>query len=275
MIGKRIVNILLSLLLPLLFSFAADAHEMWIEPVKYSVAKNEIIYAHEKVGQNFKGNQYSYLKSSYETLNLSTANKTRPVKSRIGDIPAIHEQIDVEGLVVLSAVTTVLTVKYKSWEQFESFIKSKGLDWVLEKHKKRNLPDKGFTEAYQRFPKSLVKVGEGKGKDKVLGMRFEWVVETNPYTTPFKANGMINARLYWEGKPLANAHVSVFNKYSNELIKTNLYTNKAGVVSIPQANGGQFLINAVQMINPSLKVKDETGAAWESLWASVTYEIKK
>lgn len=271
MLKQKPVNFLL--LLICLCSFNAKAHEMWIEPVKYQVAKNDTIYAHEKVGQNFKGNQYSYLSSSYEKLDITINNKTRPVKSRIGDIPAIHEVAEEEGLVILSAVSSVSDISYETWKKFESFINSKDLDWVLIKHKERGLPSKGFTEAYQRFPKALVKVGSGKGQDKVLGMRLEWVAETNPYTTPQTKNGVIKARLLWEGKPLKFAHVGVFNKFEDQFIRTNLSTDDNGVVEIPQANGGEFLINAVQMIKPSKKVRDETGAVWESLWASLTYKL--
>lgn len=246
---------------------------MWIEPVKYQIARNQTIYAHEKVGQNFKGNQYSYLNTSYEKLDITINNKTRPVKSRIGDIPAIHEVAEEEGLAIISAVSTVSDISYQTWEKFESFIKSKELDWVLVKHKERGLPSQGFTEAYQRFPKALLKVGSGKGKDKALGMRLEWVIETNPYTTPRTENGVIRARLLWKGKPLKHTHVGVFNKIDKHLIKTSLTTDANGVVEIPQANGGEFLVNAVQMIKPSEKVRNETGAVWESLWASVTYFI--
>lgn len=256
-----------------LFSCNANAHEMWIEPVKYQIEKDAMIFAHEKVGQNFKGNEYSYLDSSYEKIDITVNNETHPIKSRIGDIPAIHVQAKKEGLTILSAVTTVSDISYETWAKFESFIKSKELDWVLIKHKKRGLPDKGFTEAYQRFPKALVKVGAGAGKDKILGMRLEWLIETNPYATPYKKDGVIKARLLWEGKPLKFTHVGVFNKLDNQLIKTSLSTDENGVVNIPQANGGEFLINAVQMVEPSEKVRKETGAVWESLWASVTYKL--
>ncbi len=249
----------------------ANAHEMWIEPVNYEVKLNEKILAHEKVGQNFKGNEYSYLSSSYKSLKITLNDETLDVKSRIGDIPAIHEVAKTEGLVVLSAETTISDVKYKTWGKFETFIKNKGLDWVLKKHQERSLPVKNFTEAFSRYPKSLVKVGHGKGSDKILGMPLEWLAESNPYTT---VNDTIKLRLFWLGKPFANTHVGVFNKINNELIKTELTTDDEGRVEIPKSKGGEFLINAVQMIKPSAEVVKQTDAVWESLWASITYEIK-
>ena len=251
---------------------SVEAHEMWIEPVHYVIQPGETIYAHEKVGQNFKGNQYSYLASSYDSFVITQNNKTRPIKSRIGDIPAVHEKLDESGLAILTAATTVSDITYESWEKFVGFIKSKGLDWVLDKHKERGLPDKNFTEAYRRYAKSLVKVGDGKGKDQRMGLPLEWVVETNPYThdKPF-----IRAQLLWQGKPFKHAHVGVFNRVANEpgLLKLSLTTDDKGRVKIPVGKGGQFLINAVRMIEPNQEVIKETGAVWESLWASVTYKI--
>jgi len=256
----------------LLFISQANAHEMWIEPVQYAIQPGEIIYAHEKVGQNFKGNQYSYLASSYDSFVITQNNQTRPIKSRIGDIPAVHEKMDESGLAVLTAATTVSDITYESWEKFTGFIKSKGLDWVLDKHQERGLPEKGFTEAYRRYAKSLVKVGDGKGKDQRMGLPLEWVVETNPYTTD---KAFIRAQLLWQGNPFKQAYVGVFNRVANEpeLQKLSLTTDDEGKVKIPVGKGGQFLINAVRMIEPKQEVIKETGAVWESLWASVTYEI--
>lgn len=247
-----------------------SAHEMWIEPVKYEVALGETIYAHEKVGQFFKGNQYAYLSSSYLELLLTVNNKTRDVNSRIGDLPAIHEKADEEGLTLLSAQTPISSVSYKTWEQFEGFIKSKGLDWALDEHKKRGLAKSNFTEAFSRYPKSLVKVGHGKGKDKLLGMPIEWLAETNPYTDQADS---VSLRLLWQGKPFANTHVSVFNRFDGKLITSEHETDMEGRVKIPKANGGTFLINAVQMRKPSQEIADSSDAVWESLWASMTYQI--
>ena len=254
----------------LALSCQLTAHEFWFEPLNFKIKVTEKLKAHEKVGQDFKGNQYVYLDSSYQFLNITQSKKTRAVKSRLGDLPAINEDVTAEGLAILSAETTPSDVTYKKWDKFSSFIKSKGLDWVLEKHKERKLPEKNFVETYRRFAKSLVKVGHGKGNDRALGLGFEWVVETNPYTT--KIDG-IRAQLLWKGQPHAKAHVSVFNKLGDDLLKSELITDDNGRVEIPRAKGGLFLINAVQMIEAPEKMVKERSAVWESHWASVTYRL--
>ena len=249
-----------------------SAHEMWLEPVKYQLNLNDTLLADEKVGQEFKGNKYGYLSSSYNKLLITVNNKTRAVKSRIGDLPAIHEKVTEEGLTILSAETSTSVLTYNNWDIFEGFLKSKGLDWVLAAHTKRGLTKKDLTEAYTRYPKALVKVGDGKGKDKFMGMPLEWLAETNPYTTK---SGAIKLRLFWKGKPLAHEHVGVFNRINGKLIKTSLTTDAEGRVAVPRAKGGKFLINAVQMIEATKDLEEDTGAKWESLWASMTYALEQ
>jgi len=253
---------------------AAKAHEMWIQPLSYSVKPGDKIYANEIVGQDFKGNKYAYLDSSYKNLNISVGDNTRAVKSRLGDLPTIQELSLEEGLHIITAETTTSDLTYETPEKFAKFLKADGLEWVFAEHIKRGLPEKGFKEIYRRSPKTLIKVGHGKGQDKVFGLPLEWVVETNPYTN----KGNIKAQLLWQGEPAADMYVNVFNKPKrtspkSELIKTNLLTDAEGRVEIPRANGGLFLINSVKMIEPDAKTALLTEAAWESIWGSLTYEI--
>jgi uncharacterized GH25 family protein len=265
-----VLHKLLSAFVVLVLMSQTTAHEFWLEPVKFQIKVGENLQVHEKVGQDFKGNQYVYLSSAYESLNITQGDKTRSVTSKLGDLPAINEAVEGEGLVILSAETTPSDVTYEKWDKFSSFIKSKGLDWVLIKHKERKLPEKNFVESYRRFAKTLVKVGKGEGNDRALGLGFEWVIETNPYTTK---SGAIEAQLLWKGKPHAQAHVSVFNKVAGEVIKTELMTDAEGRVEVTRAKGGMFLINAVQMIEAPTKMVKERGAVWESHWASMTWFI--
>ena len=251
-----------------------SAHEFWLEPINYKIEVGKALRAHEKVGQEFKGNKYAYLASSYESLDLTIGDKSRAVKSRLGDMPAVSEVVNEEGLAILSAVTTPSDVTYKTWEKFSDFIKSKGLDWVLAEHKKRKLPENNFTESYRRYAKSVIKVGHGKGSDRALGLTFEWVLETNPYSSSKNGDDKaIKAQLLWKGKPHPDAYVTVFNKLNGEIIKSELITDSEGRVEIPRAKGGQFLVNAVRMMVAPDKMKAEKNAIWESRWASITYEI--
>lgn len=260
------------------FASSLVAHEMWIEPVSFEIQAGGYLKAHEKVGQKFKGNSYSYLESSFEQFNITQNGKTRPIKSRLGNKPVVNEVIDKEGLLIINAVSSGYELTYNSKEKFENFLQYEGLGWVREAHKKRGLPETGFKEFYKRYVKSLVKVGHGKGNDKALGMQIEWVAETNPYSERVKTEKGVSLQLLWQGKPLANTHVNVFNKPDHragkdQTIKTTHQTDDEGKVFIPRAAGGIFLISAVKMLEPNAEVKQQTNAVWQSFWASITYQL--
>ncbi len=267
---QKILRVLMLSMIAILSSSHVFAHEFWLEPINFKITLNERLRVHEKVGQDFKGNKYAYLASSYKSLDITLGKNTRAIKSRLGDLPAVNERVEEEGLAVISAETTPSTVTYETWGKFSNFINNKKLEWVFDAHKKRNLPEKNFDESYRRYGKSLVKVGHGKGNDRALGLLFEWVLITNPYTTE---KGKIKAQLLWQGKPHANAYISIFNRLGDELIKSYLTTDNQGIVEIPRAKGGKFLINAVQMLEATEQMTKETGAVWDSRWASITYEL--
>ena len=255
-------------------SQSASAHEMWLEPIRYEIAKGDKVLAHEKVGQNFKGNKYAYLTSSYEQLNITMNGITRSIKPRLGSLPAVQDVINDEGLLVLSAISTPTKLIYEERKIFDKFLKAEGLDWVFEAHKERGLPEIGFTEVYRRYPKSLVKVGNGIGQDVALGLPLEWVAVNNPY----QAKDMIKMKLLWKGKPYGDAHVSIFTRTEDQIeikkvIKSDLITDQNGTISLPVKHGNSYLINAVKMIEPDAKIQHSYDAVWESLWASMTFKV--
>jgi len=247
---------------------------MWLEPVKYSLNLGEKILVNEVVGQNFKGNKYGYLDTSYKSLKITVADETTDIRPRLGDIPIIQHTTKKQGLHVITAETTYSDLTYENNEKFAQFLREEGLEWVFTAHKKRGLPESGFTEAFRRSAKTIIGVGHGKGEDRLLGLPLEWVVETNPYIT----EGGVIAQLFWQGKPAENINVNVFNRPKNASldsipIKTKLKTDNNGRVEIPRANGGFFLINAVKMVEPVINKEIHNDAVWKSTWGSLSYEI--
>ncbi len=245
-----------------------QAHEFWIEPVRFEVAPGDLLEAHVRVGQNMKGDSLHYIPRLVEAFRLTAGGATRDVKSRIGDDPALSEGVRDSGLHLLSYVSTDSQLTYSDPEKFRHFLETEGIQWVSAAHERRGLPAQGFSEDYQRFAKSLVKVGDGKGQDRPLGLEFELVLETNPYTD---LDAVIVAQLQWLGKPLADAQISVFRRHRGKVSRTNFRTDAGGRVSIPRRDApGVYLLNAVHMIEPPPNAE---GAVWKSLWASTTFEV--
>ena len=255
-------------LLSAMASLGVQAHEFWIEPVRFEIETGDVLQAHVRVGQEMRGDSLHYIPQRFEAFNLTAAGATRPVQSRTGDNPAVSEIVQHNGLHVLSYVSTDSQLTYPEPEKFENFLKYEGIEWVKAAHEKRNLPAQGFKEAYQRFVKSLVRVGDGQGRDRALGLEFELVVETNPYTDPAAD---IVVQLVWKGEPFPHAPVNVFRRYDRKVSRTRFKTDAEGRIRIPRKGApGVYLLNAVHMIEPA---SNNEGIVWKSLWASTTFEV--
>lgn len=251
----------------------AAAHEFWIEPLDYTVDVGGQMQARLKNGETFTGSTYPYLDEIFTRFDLATRAGVEPVAGRRGDDPAVNVTAQTGGLHTIVYSSRMYTVTYNSFEKFETFVRGKKLDRVLEEHAARGLPTDRVVESYYRYPKSLVKVGSGAGRDRAYGLPFELVAEINPYTAA--AQDGVRVRLLYLGEPHPGADIQIFHypTGSERAEKAHATTDRTGRATIPAFDGGPFLINAVHIRKPRPEGRAK-GAVWESLWASMTYELR-
>ena len=271
---SRIFSIAKSILTLGCFLFPAfpQAHEFWIQPHKYQLDTSENLVADIRVGMDFSGNALAYIPSNTNEFNITGSAGTRPVEGRLGDSPAVNITSEGEGLQIINLFSTSSMLTWDDYEKFEEFARLHGLDWILASHEMRGLPNTGFKEAYTRFVKSLVSVGDGGGQDRYLGMFFELVAGANPYTDDISA-GMPISVLY-KGVPLPNMQVDVFYRdVDDALTRLSVETNARGTALIPNLGAGEYMVNSVHMMIPFEADIERTGVVWHSLWGSITYQI--
>ena len=258
-----------------LLASPALAHEFWLEPRDFTVEPGERLEAEIKVGQNFKGNAYSYVPGNFTRFDVVTSTGALPVASRIGDQPAVGQEVPGgDGLAILVHETTDSLLTYSERETFETFVEEEGLDGTLERHAERGLPATGFREVYSRHVKSLVDTGPG-GLDRSVGLPIELVVEGDPYADPVPESLTLRALL--DGEPMENALVNVFVRGTGEAEageRLRPRTDPEGRVTIPLQKGRRYLANVVDMREPDPLLADDTGAVWQSLWASTTFSTE-
>lgn len=255
----------------LLLSTGASAHEFWIDPQRFRVPAGEAIRADLRVGEHFKGDALVYRPSRFVRFTVIGPDRRRPVEGTIGDLPAASVLPRQPGLHVLAYQSRPSQVTYKDFQEFRAFLGNHGLDWVAEAHRQRGLGESRIEEAFSRYAKALVTVGDGTGGDRPLGLPLELVAEANPYNGPPGAS--IPVRLLWQGEPLAGAQVDVFRRRPGcPATRTALVTDGHGRALVPAA-GGRILVNAVHMKAASRQRRLATGAVWHSLWASLTFAL--
>lgn len=255
-----------------LFPSFLIAHEYWLEPINFQLSDDQRLMANVKIGTDLAGDNHAYIPDHFKSFDLTMNGKTKPIENSFAARPPVNQSTSGNSLGILSAESGINVVNYKEAGIFLKFLENEGLSEVHAQHKARGLPDSGFDEAYRRYAKSLIKIGNGKGQDKALGLTLEWIIENNPYKTD---DDYIVARLEWQGKALAETQASVFRK-ENDVVSRQLFqTDQAGKIRIPRESG-LFLINAVKMTLPSpetLKAPKAKKAVWESHWASMTYSL--
>jgi uncharacterized GH25 family protein len=247
----------------------AAGHEFWIEPKEYRVEPGGTITADLKVGQHFRGSVFPYLTREFVSFKVRSPAGSRDIKGDEGDTPALAIRSAEKGLNVISYLATAHRLDFDTWEEFVSYLEYEGLDWVPAAHKRRGLPDSGFAEEYIRCAKSLVQVGDPSAADQdvVTGVPLELVASKNPYADP----GLIElpVTLLWNGKPLGDVQIRTFRDDGRTVTETTTRTDSAGRALVPVAGGGKFLLNAVHM----QEAPPGRNAAWESFWASLTFQI--
>ncbi len=245
-----------------------SAHEYWIEPDTPSGNMQLKMFAHARVGQNFKGPEQYYIPDEVVNLSITDPKSTYKVEKNIGDYPIFNELAKNPGLQILSYKTTPLKLIYEKFEKFEKFVRKQGLARVVDLHRKRGLPETKFSELYLRYSKALLTRGNSNGADKRIGFLFEVIVQKNPYE--FDAgtkNGTLPIKLIWQDKPLANAQISVFRKTKEGADRSHITTDASGIATLPVTIGETYMLNSVEMTAE----KPESGAVWKSHWASTTF----
>ena len=144
----------------------------------------------------------------------------------------------------------------------------KGLEKIVALRGKRSANQKIVHEAYSRNSKALIRVGnvDGSVVDRRMGLRLEIMAERDQ--SPAGEVDMHSYRLLFEGKPLVDALVTATRPGTTDG-DLKARTDADGRASFRLRAPGMWRVAAVHMI----RTPDDVAADWESLWASLTFEI--
>lgn len=266
---RRLTGMLLFAMMP---AFTA-AHEFWIEPTQYAVAKeSSMLEAYFRNGENFKGSSVAYIAANSARFDLITQEQTKKISARLGDNPALKTRALQPGLHVVVHQTTAAVISYASWEKFQRFADHKDFPDMLARHRERSLPESQFKEAYTRYSKSLIAVGDGEGSDVEAGLEIELVALQNPYTDDLGGNLEVTG--YYQNKIRPGAQIELFEKSPEGEVSVTLHrTNVQGVVDLPVKPDHSYLVDMVVLREPSDVLARRKKVVWETLWASLTFAI--
>lgn len=259
----------IGLLLPLfsLIPVCLSAHDFWIEPSSFRPAVGSELAIFLRVGQNFRGDPVPRNPRAIEKFVLVAAGDEEPIGGLGGTDPAGLLRVRQAGLqwIAYRSRRTPITLEP---DKFEKYLADEGLESILDARKRRGERMKEGREAFSRSAKALIAVnGEtGRSFDRPLGLTLEVIPEKDPLAR--RNRGLLPLKVLYEGRPLRDCLVVALQRDQPQST-AKARTDKEGRVSLKIAARGAWLVKAVHMV----VAPPETGADWESIWASLTFEI--
>lgn len=249
----RTIVLALAVMLPA----TASAHDFWIEPSTFAPVVAQRVDVGLCEGDGFDCRSLRRDDGRIEEFTARGPRGAQEILGLQGYAPAGLVRFGAPGLQVLVYRSERAFTRLDAW-RFEQHLAEKGLDSISALRRSRGASGTGAREAYSRYAKAVLIVGEGTPNvaDRPLGLRLELVAES---TETF--------RLLFEGKPLAGVLVTASRRGSaDEPLEAR--TDAGGRVTFLLQEGA-WLIAAVHMIE-ALRGVD---ADWESFWASLTFEL--
>jgi len=266
MTRRRLPLLLAIALLPV----AATAHEYWLLPDRFAAPAGEPIGIAHRVGAGWPGETLPRAPERIVRFALVDAGGERAIEGRAGADPAGAIALRRPGPAIAVYRSRTSSVRLEA-EAFESYLREEGLDHVLAYRSRHGESGQPGVEIFSRNAKALI-VGDGPTPAsgtavwrRPVGLDLELVPESDPRRPP--SGGPLSVRLLFRGKPLAGAMVKALPKDGNERL-LSARTDAQGRARLALNEPGVWLINAVHMI----EAPAASGARWESLWSSLTFE---
>ncbi len=247
----------------------AAAHEFWLDPVDFAPKVGARVPIVQRNGQDFLGDSYPYERKWAKRFSVHDARGERPIKAVEGDDPAAEVHVPNAGLAVVVFQRVPDLVVYQSVAHLIESLEDEGLDDLAVRYRALSPAPRRISERYTRYAKTLLNVGPGDGDDRPVGLAFEIIVETNPYTA--NAGTPIAARVLKDGRPVAGVQVKAFNRADPQSPR-RLRTDADGRVTFAGLLPGETMLSAATMMDGDPAARDaKSRSDLVSLWASVTF----
>lgn len=242
-----------------LLAAPAAAHDFWIEPSSFRPAPGERVAVRLRVGEHMQGDPVPRDPGRIERFAAVGPAGEAEVAGVPGSDPAGWVSPAGPGLHWLVFDSNPASLE-QAGPKFDRYLGEEGLERIRELRKGAG----PVREIYSRCAKSLIRVGDGSaGYDRALGLELELIPEKDPYS--LKPGEALPVRLLYRGEPLDGALVvAMASPEARVAARTS-----GGRASLVLDRPGLWLVKAVHMV----RAPGGSGAEWESLWASLTFEL--
>lgn len=243
----------------------AAAHDFWLQPASFEPGIDKLTSLFLMVGDDFLGEPVARDEDYLRTFVSCTGGERKPVAGMPGRSPAGLLRVESAEVVVAAYESRPRYLELEP-EKFRSYLEEEGLQAVIKDRAARGESAEPGRERYVRCAKTLMrpKGAEPGGFDVKVGLQLELVPLTNPWSAK-----PVRFQVLEDGKPVAGVWISALVKDSSEEAPkpVHLRSDAKGEVDFDLSYAGTWLVTGTHMrrLNPP-----ESGADWESLWASLT-----
>ncbi|HEX4956911.1 MAG TPA: DUF4198 domain-containing protein [Lacibacter sp.] len=257
----------------LLFLFFAIApvlaHEFWLEPQRYIFSRGEEINIRLKVGEGFKGENWSGNREKINLLQLYYSDVVdsslhQHISDEKGD--SLQFSIFEEGtaMVVFNNLNTYIELEP---QKFLEYVTEDGLTNAIDYRKEYNESDSVGREYYQRSVKTIVQIGALKTDvfKKQTPLPLDIIPQSHPYAVSGKQ--LMKMKILFNKEPLSQHKIRVWHKMPDGVTDSSYTSDENGIISFTVEPKGEWMVSCVNMI----RLEDDPKAQWQSYWGSCTW----
>ena len=252
---------------------AAEAHDMFLRPVRYYIEPNATALVRVLNGT------FSKSENSIARARLADIAVVSPFgRSRLdtahwsvqGDTSTFELKATAAGTYVLGASTKPNVIALQA-RDFNAYLEEDGIPDVLNARRRDGELGKPARERYSKHVKAIVQVGAARSAAAVLPLGYpaELVPVANPYG--LKIGDTLNLRTLVEGRPVAGQLVQYGGRQlaGSNIPQRETRSDANGVARIKVATAGVWYVKFVNMVRVSGDTVD-----YESRWATLTFQVR-
>lgn len=250
---------------------AAQAHEFWMTPDRFSPPVGAPVALSLWVGENLVGDPVGFGRPMAASLRWYSRSGEVQLKPQLPDNLAqssVALAFERAGTQLIVLDTQPFTIDLPA-DQFTAYLREEGLERVIAQREASGQSAQPGRERYRRHVKTLLRVGGQT--DSSFGARSGQTLEIVPLADPhlLKPGGVLPVQVLFKGTPLEGALVKVWNQLGPQLNVLRTRTDAQGQSSTTLPWGGAWMVSVVHMVPTT----DGLGQDWDSHWGNLTFEM--
>ncbi|MDZ4282689.1 MAG: DUF4198 domain-containing protein [Hydrogenophaga sp.] len=249
---------------------AAQAHEFWIAPDRFSPPTDAPVTLSLRVGEGFLGEPVGFGQPMAVSLRWHNLRGNTDLTPQLPatEQASVQLSFDQPGTQLIALDTQPISTELAA-DEFTAYLREDGLERVIAQRQVSGQSALPGRERYRRHIKTMLHVG-GKS-DSMVGVRTGQTLEIVPLMNPqrLQPGDALPVEVLFEGAPLPRALVKFWSRRGQQFDMVTTRTDAAGKSTTALPWHGAWMVSVVHMV-PNV---DGKGHDWDSHWANLTFEL--